>query len=245
MHHVPRISETELLFNTLNILINIWFGQEYTFFSLFRVTWTQNLGQEMAKGWGNKETYWRSKKLKPPPPPPPPSSSLSQVSHQSLKEKAYAKVGGEVSLVTLLCYQERWGILTNQTLENPSRNNKRNCSSHCLNLVIDGSLMMKIRPRNGMPISKHKILKLLFSFKSNFYRMIYAHLQLLIQNIEGKIMQIKSPILLPVAIFNLQAISHKGAELFSPQRILDLHQGYVELSQHSASILMQIQLLLQ
>ena len=32
--------------------------------------------------------------------------------------------------------------------------------SHCLNLVIVGNLMMKIRHRNGMPISKHKILQL-------------------------------------------------------------------------------------
>ena len=42
----------------------------------------------------------------------------------------------------------------------PIKEHQGHCSSHCLNLVIVGNLMMKIRHRNGMPISKHKILQL-------------------------------------------------------------------------------------
>ena len=60
-----------------------------------------------------------------------------------------------------------------------------------------------------------------------------------------KIVQIKSPIILPVAIFHLPVILHIGTELSSPQHITDLHQDYAELLPHSAGIPMQTQLQLK
>lgn len=71
--------------------------------------------------------------------------------------------------------------------------------------------------------------------------MIPAHLRLLMPYFEGNVVQIKSPILLPLAIFHLPVILHIGAELSSPQRILYLHQDYAELLLQSAGIPMQTQ----
>ena len=55
----------------------------------------------------------------------------------------------------------------------------------------------------------------------------------------------KSPILLPVAIFHLAAMSHVSAELSGPQYIPDFHQDNTESSLHSAGISMQTQLRLK
>ena len=88
----------------------------------------------MAKERGNKETYWRNKKTKKYiTPPSQPQLQLDWVSHHSLKERAYAKGRGQVSLVTLLCYLKGGEFLPIKL-----------CSSHCLNFVIVDSLMIKI-----------------------------------------------------------------------------------------------------
>ena len=88
-------------------------------------------------------------------------------------------------------------------------------------------------------------LTVLHSLNISAHRVISAHLQLLIQNFEGKIVRIKFPILNPVAIFHLPAILHVSAELSSPQPIPDLHQDYTELSPYTAGISMQTQLWLK
>ena len=64
---------------------------------------------------------------------PNPQLQLDWVSHHSLKERAYAKGRGQVSLVTLLCYLKGGEFLPIKL-----------CSSHCLNFVIVDSLMIKI-----------------------------------------------------------------------------------------------------
>ena len=63
-------------------------------------------------------------------------------------------------------------------------------------------------------------LTVLHSLNISAHRVISAHLQLLIQNFEGKIVRIKFPSLNPVAIFHLPAILHVSAELSSPQPTL-------------------------
>ena len=77
----------------------------------------------------------------------------------------------------------------------------------------------------------------------NIYRIISAHLQLLIQNFEGKLVQKKYVIFLPLSILHLSALI--SSELSSPQHIPDLHQDYAESSPHSAGISMQTQLRLK
>ena len=57
--------------------------------------------------------------------------------------------------------------------------------------------------------------------------------------------EIKSPNLLPMAVFHLPAILNIGAKLSSPQSIPDLHQNYAEISLHSAGIPTQTQLQLK
>ena len=82
-------------------------------------------------------------------------------------------------------------------------------------------------------------LTVLHTLNISAHRVISAHLQLLIQNFEGKIVKIKFPTLNPGATFHLPAILHVSAELSSPQPIPDLHQDYNELSPQTAGISMQ------
>ena len=55
-------------------------------------------------------------------------------------------------------------------------------------------------------------LTVLHSLNISAHRVISAHLQLLIQNFEGKIVRIKFSILNPVAIFHLPGILIKRVE---------------------------------
>lgn len=88
-------------------------------------------------------------------------------------------------------------------------------------------------------------LTVLHTLNISAHRVISPHLQLLIQNFEGKIVKIKFQILNPEAIFHLPAILHVSEELSSPQPIPDLHEDYTELSLHTAGISMQTQLWLK
>ena len=109
MHHVPKIKETDVLCNTLMLqkyLISIKVGHKYSFFLYLE---SLDLGTLDRKWLKDKEIKKPTEETKDEKKitsfPTPPSSSLSRVFHQSLKEEAWAKVGGgggEVSLVTQL-----------------------------------------------------------------------------------------------------------------------------------------------